>query len=81
MSVKDMDGIGPRTVTKAVCFGCPALATKYWSEMMENDDLDSGTSATCTEAWRHISSYWIESDRAPDWCPAMLAARTTGEKE
>ncbi len=62
-----------KTVTTHHCVGCPALATKDWSFEGENDDIDSGTSAHCTKADKHIDSYWHEGRKTPEWCPAFPA--------
>jgi hypothetical protein len=62
---------GPREVVtrKLVCDGCPKLKTERWKDYLDNDETDSGTSATCDAAGRIITAYWHAGDAAPSWCP------------
>jgi len=70
--------IGPTEVVtrKLVCDGCEKLRTERWTEYLENDETDSGTSARCALSSRNISAYWHTGDRAPDWCPTMAPDET-----
>ena len=62
---------GPSTVKSYHCAGCTHLHTKYWKFYGENDDIDSGTDATCTKENKHISSYWYSGNHTPQWCPFL----------
>lgn len=70
---------GPSIKTTLHCKGCMALVTRDWSEYLENDDTDSGTTATCTAdgANRVISSCYYSFDQIPEWCPWQDSATTT----
>lgn len=70
---------GPPTITKKVCKGCPHLKTKWWRDDLDNDETDSGTSATCTLADKHITAYWRDNDSPPTWCPLNVPKPTTPE--
>ncbi len=64
---------GPRehTVTTMVCDGCPMLHTEWWKDYLDNDETDSGTSATCNAEKRNITAYWHPLTKAPKWCPHL----------
>ena len=64
---------------KAICKGCPHLKTKWWRDDLDNDETDSGTSATCTLADKHITAYWRDNDSPPTWCPLNVPKPTTPE--
>lgn len=70
--------IGPRLIPPAAprftCKGCPALTTKWWHEVLENDESDSGTTALCSAAGKAITAYWRASDPPPAWCPGAPPA-------
>ena len=56
------------------CFGCAHLSTEAWRQYMhEDDEWDSGTSATCGKTAQHISSYWSQRNSPPGWCPFLAA--------
>lgn len=69
----DLVEIGPREVVtrKLVCDGCPKLKTEWWKDYLDNDETDSGTSATCQAAERNITVYWSEGNAVPSWCPYL----------
>lgn len=72
--------IGPRVVVtrRSGCQGCPALKTADWTDHLENDETDSGTSAHCLKADRNITAYWYaSSDTTPDWCPMLTGDATS----
>jgi hypothetical protein len=62
---------GPSKTVTYRCTGCSFLHTKDWKFYGENDDIDSGTDATCTKENKHIASYWYSGNLAPDWCPFL----------
>ena len=68
--------IGPRQVVarRLVCDGCQKLRTEYWRDELDNDETDSGTSATCEAAGRSITAYWYEHYETPGWCPYLTDA-------
>lgn len=70
--------VGPRLIPPAAprftCKGCPALTTKWWHEVLENDESDSGTTALCSAAGKAITAYWRASDPPPSWCPGTPPA-------
>ncbi|MGF3028047.1 hypothetical protein ACQVP2_35325 [Methylobacterium aquaticum] len=61
-------------VPKFTCKGCPALTTEWWSEALENDDSDSGTTARCSAAEKVITNYWRAIEPPPSWCPGTPPA-------
>lgn len=65
---------GVADATKSVCDGCPHLKTEWWRDHLDNDETDSGTSATCTKEGRNITAYWHEGNKRPNWCPMLAAA-------
>jgi hypothetical protein len=65
---------GVADATKSVCDGCPHLKTEWWRDHLDNDETDSGTSATCTKEGRNITAYWREGNARPNWCPLLAAA-------
>ncbi len=73
--------IGPVEIVerRSVCLGCPALETKYWEDYLDDDEKDSGMSATCTAipGGRSITAYWHGKDTVPNWCPVLLASLKT----
>lgn len=65
---------GVADATESVCDGCPHLKTEWWRDHLDNDETDSGTSATCTKEGRNITAYWHEGNKRPNWCPMLAAA-------
>lgn len=64
---------GPARLGPLCCTGCKHLQTKQWREfMVEDDEWDSGTHATCLAVNKSIGgSYWSYNSSAPDWCPFL----------
>ncbi len=61
---------GPRALpTEYTCSGCPCLKTEWWKDYLDNDETDSGTTATCTEVGKVITAYWNERYSIPAFCP------------
>ena len=70
-----MKPYGPREIkekTRLTCEGCPACKLEPWEEFLENDERDSGTSATCTETGQNITCYWNTHTPPPGWCPGDI---------
>jgi hypothetical protein len=67
--------IGPNIQINFRCGGCTSLKTTYWKDHLDNDETDSGTSASCMSADnRDIGgAYAGDNPRTPDWCPVLLA--------
>jgi hypothetical protein len=63
--------------TKRVCDGCPNLKTEWWKDYLDNDETDSGTSATCMHSipGKSITAYWRKGDASPGWCPLAATAQ------
>lgn len=73
---------GPRPVVKPVtytCTGCPALRTEYWKDYLDNDETDSGTSASCSVLNKSITAYWHDNNAAPEWCPHAQSRAPSAE--
>ena len=71
---------GVADATKSVCDGCQHLKTEWWRDHLDNDETDSGTSATCTKDGRNITAYWREGSARPNWCPLLAAAPAASAK-
>jgi hypothetical protein len=66
-----MTQVGPSKKVSYYCNGCSFLKTEDWKFYGENDDIDSGTDATCTKENKNIASYWRSGNLAPNWCPFL----------
>lgn len=64
---------------KLVCDGCRHLELKDWREELENDEVDSGTTARCgvvptKYGGRLVTSWWRKGNATPRWCPFLARA-------
>ena len=62
---------GPKHEDRYTCKGCAYLHTEEWSYECEDDERDSGTSATCLKTGGDLGSYWYSFHSTPKWCPFL----------
>lgn len=62
---------GPTKIVKYVCKGCKYLHLEDWKYYDENDYVERGVDATCSKVNQNITSYYVQSQHSPDYCPYL----------
>lgn len=65
--------VGPSKIVRYTCSGCTHLELRDWTDLLENDEKDSGTYAECHALGspRYMTAYYTSSHSPPSWCPFM----------